>query len=525
VKAEPETIYVDASNVDDSLEDGSLEHPFDEIQEGVDAAVPGDTVFVYGGTYHEWNIVLDKDGLSLVGENKINTVIDGMNYGWILTISAQNVTVTGFTIQKSPMGTAGLFLNHATKSKISNNIIRNHDSGIYAVYANSNVVEGNLVADNNEGIILSTVCKENKIVNNYVAGNTLFAGIDLSNGAHSNEIKNNKITQNRYGVLITSENNSISGNHIINNIIGIYEYSESTREYKIFHNNFVKNTKQVDLGNSSFNVWDNGMEGNYWSDYNGTDFNQDGIGDSPPYIVNGNNIDHNPLMGMFHSFNISSGYYVNVISNSTIENFEFSESNYTIKMYISTSSVTQTYGFCRVCIPHTLMNPDEISVTIDDGQTPAFYHNYTLHDNNTHRWIYFVYEHPSHEVLIGDTTPPCLSILSPQNKTYNVNDVPLTFTVSEPTSWIGYSLDTQINLTIAENTTLFRLSQGSHNLIAIAEDTAGNIGVSEVIYFTIETQQDEAYQISIVAAIVTIAVVVAVLVYFAKIKKTNENVK
>ena len=523
VKAESKIVFVDAKNT--GPEDGSKEYPYNTIKEGINAADPGYTVFVYSGTHQEWNIVLDKENFSLIGENKGGTIIDGMNFGWILTITAQNVTVSGFTIQRSSIGTAGVFLNHATKSRISDNIIRNHDSGIYSIYANGNVIESNLVANNNEGIILSSVCKENKIIGNCVTGNTLYAGIDLSNGAHDNEIRNNNVTQNRYGILITSENNSISGNHITNNSVGIYEYSESTHGYRIFHNNFINNKKQVDLGNLSVNIWDDGLEGNYWSDYSGTDFNKDGIGDTQ-YVISGNNRDRYPLMGIFQSFNISTGYYANVISNSKIKNFEHFESNSTIKLHISNSSVTQTYGFCRVCVPHTLMNPDEISVIIDDGQTPVFYHDYTLHDNGTHRWIYFAYEDSTHEVLIGDTTPPSLSILSPQNTTYNVNDVPLTFTVSESTSWVGYSLDSQTSVTVAENTTLCGLSQGLHNLIVLAKDTAGNIGASEMIYFTIETQQDEVFQILIVAAIATIAVVVAVLlVYFAKIKKTNENVK
>jgi parallel beta-helix repeat protein len=523
VEAELKIIYVDSKNT--GFEDGSKEYPYNTIKEGINAAGTGYTVFVYNGTYQEWDIVISKDNFSLVGENRSSTVIDGMDLGWILKIAAQNVTVAGFTIRRSSRGTAGVFLYHATKSRISNNIIINHDSGIYAEYSNGNVIENNWVADNNEGIILSSVCKENTITGNRVTGNTLFAGIDLSNGAHNNEIKNNNITQNRYGILITFENNSISGNYIINNSVGIYEYSESTHGYRIFHNNFINNKKQVDLGNLSVNGWDDGVEGNYWSDYNGTDFNKDGIGDTQ-YIISGNNTDHNPLMGIFQSYNISSGYYVNVISNSTIKNFEHFESNSTIKMYISNSSVTQTYGFCRVCIPHALMNPDEITVIIDDGQTPVAYHNYTLHDDGTHRWIYFAYEHSTHEVLIGDTKPPSLSILSPQNTTYTVDDVPLTFTVSEPTSWIGYNLDSQTNVTVAENTTLCGLSQGLHNLIVLAKDTAGNIGASEMIYFTIETQQDETFQILIVAAIVTISVVVAfLLVYFAKIKKTNENGK
>ncbi|NIQ74324.1 MAG: hypothetical protein GWO08_06925, partial [Gammaproteobacteria bacterium] len=84
VKAEAKVIYVDAKNT--GFEDGSKEYPYNTIKEGINAADPGYTVFVYNGTYHEWSIVLDKDDLSLIGENKGDTIIDGMNFGWILTI-------------------------------------------------------------------------------------------------------------------------------------------------------------------------------------------------------------------------------------------------------------------------------------------------------------------------------------------------------------------------------------------------------------------------------------------------------
>ncbi len=57
-------------------------------------------------------------------------------------------------------------------------------------------------------------------------------------------------------------------------------------------------------------------------------------------------------------------------------------------------------------------------------------------------------------MIIADTTPPSISILSPENKSYTVKDVPLTFTVNETASWIGYSLDGQANETITGNVTL-----------------------------------------------------------------------
>jgi hypothetical protein len=135
-----------------------------------------------------------------------------------------------------------------------------------------------------------------------------------------------------------------------------------------------------------------------------------------------------------------------------------------------------------------------------------------------HEYQYHVIpEYPS-----SDNAPPTISILSPKNKTYTSNDVPLTFTVSESTSWIGYSLDGQQNQTITGNTTLSELSDGLHSLIVYAEDTSGNIGASEIVHFTVETLEPEPFPIRTVVAIVIIAGASAtVLVYFTRIKKTT----
>jgi nitrous oxidase accessory protein NosD len=63
-----------------------------------------------------------------------------------------------------------------------------------------------------------------------------------------------------------------------------------------YHNNFINNNQSVIIKSPSHqNVWDNGSEGNYWSNYNGTDNNGDGIGDTS-YTIDANNIDGYPLM-------------------------------------------------------------------------------------------------------------------------------------------------------------------------------------------------------------------------------------
>ena len=105
------------------------------------------------------------------------------------------------------------------------------------------------------------------------------------------------------------------------------------------------------------------------------------------------------MIGMFFSFNTSLDYDVNVISNSTMENFEYFESNSTIRMHNSNMTANQMYGFCRVCIPKSLI-PPSYTVIIDDGLAEALHFNDTTYDNITHRWIYFAYEHSTNETNI-----------------------------------------------------------------------------------------------------------------------------
>ena len=71
---------------------------------------------------------------------------------------------------------------------------------------------------------------------------------------------------------------------------------ENSSDNIFYHNNFLNNTIHVHSVNST-NTWDNGCPsgGNFWSDYNGTDTNNDGIGDRP-YMIDEKNQDRHPLM-------------------------------------------------------------------------------------------------------------------------------------------------------------------------------------------------------------------------------------
>jgi hypothetical protein len=115
-----------------------------------------------------------------------------------------------------------------------------------------------------------------------------------------------------------------------------------------------------------------------------------------------------------------------------------------------------------------------------------------------------------------DTVPPQVSVLELDNKTFGEPEVPLIFTVNETASKITYCLDGQDNVTITGNTTLTGLSDGDHNLTVYATDEAGNVGSSELIYFSVVSFPTTL----VVASVITVAVVgVGLLVYFKKRKR------
>ena len=66
------------------------------LQAAINASSPGDTVFVYNGTYYE-NVVVDRT-LTLAGEGRDTTTVDGGGIGDVLLVSASWVNVTGFNI-------------------------------------------------------------------------------------------------------------------------------------------------------------------------------------------------------------------------------------------------------------------------------------------------------------------------------------------------------------------------------------------------------------------------------------------
>jgi parallel beta-helix repeat protein len=224
------------------------------------------------------NIVLDGARFAITGEM--------LSYSSGIVLDRTNrVTVKNLLIEYFRNGIYG---NVSSNNHITETSLVHNDYGINFVSSNFNVIDGNDISHNNWAGIWFQYSQNNNITRNKLA-NTIannFGGIKLQDFSDKNNVIGNYITANqRYGI-----------------------YIENSWSNHIYHNNFVDNLYQayVDPATSQTNKWDNGYpsDGNYWSDYYGTDIfsgpyqnesGRDGIGDTA-YAIDLNNADHYPLM-------------------------------------------------------------------------------------------------------------------------------------------------------------------------------------------------------------------------------------
>jgi len=292
---------------------GSGPNNYSSIQDAIDDASNGDIIFVYNGTYYE-NILINKSYLTIEGENKETTIIDGSSkptdglYFSGYPNRADYVVLKGFTIRNCGWGWAGSGIKISSKNnEIMDNIISgNNFHGIY-LSSDNNIITGNIITSNGAyGIILPNDNENNNITNNII-GLNYYDGISLyysnnniisdntitSNERHGinfyysrNIITNNTISSNKgNGInIICSSNNIIKGNTISSNngdgicLTGVMDGYPPCTNNIIYHNNFISNNRQAFEERSS-NTWDTVYPSG--GDYTGTDKDGDGIGDIP----------------------------------------------------------------------------------------------------------------------------------------------------------------------------------------------------------------------------------------------------
>ncbi len=234
---------------------------YTSIQNAIDDASDGDTIFIFSGSYSE-NIVINKS-INLVGENK-NKVIFGYFSGiYLIYIKSSGVNLTRFTIQNNQIG---ILINDFKHSfiNISENIFSNNMEGIRIYNSSDITIKNNSIYNNvNFGIVIFE-SKNIKITSNNISHN--FKGIYLGRWSNYNNISKNNCSQNGNGVYLDfSFNNSIINNDFIKNTWGVY--LKNSRNNNITINNIEENDiAGITLENSDDNIF----EPNYFNE-NGAD--------------------------------------------------------------------------------------------------------------------------------------------------------------------------------------------------------------------------------------------------------------
>lgn len=249
------------------------------IQNAITNASNEDTIIVFPGEYNGSSIV--NKSINLIGKDKNNTIVSSNNnlYSAIF-IDAQNISISGFTIQNYTVGIYVVgYENLSENITITHNIFMSNDCGIYfSNFSNDNLIYKNIISNNKgEGIRLyrsfNNIISENIVTenggfgialwelsnNNLLTNNTIennLKGIALRRWCDNNVIVENDILKNRKtGISLTNSfNNNLSKNYVVNSSFGFY--LDDSSENIISNNNFSGNYRGIFLYDSPNNTID-----------------------------------------------------------------------------------------------------------------------------------------------------------------------------------------------------------------------------------------------------------------------------
>lgn len=259
---------------------GSGPGNYTRIQDAIDNASDEDVVFVFDDSspYVE-NIVINTS-ISLIGENKYTTIVDGANISDCVNITTDKVRITGFTIKNGYE--SGIIIN-SNGNTIIENILSDNPFGIYSKSTGfnasfqsfqNNTITNNSIQCNGGGIVF--LSGKNIVITGNVISES-YIGIALWWVMNSN-VSFNIVSENEVGIwIMIAYNTMIYRNNIsYNHNIGLFIVG--TNAGKILQNNFIGNNRSAissqwfpleiklwkEHGLPIFrrNVW----RGNYWDE-------------------------------------------------------------------------------------------------------------------------------------------------------------------------------------------------------------------------------------------------------------------
>jgi parallel beta-helix repeat protein len=313
----------------------------EQIQSAVDAAMPGDLIEVYSGTYKE-SLVINKPIILRGVDSGSGIPVVQTDKGSAIVLKANGIILEGFGARSSSgwSGDAGILVAS------SNNILRNNaakgsgNAGILLLESTNNTLLKNLVQGNgNDGISLKNcslcllegnLADANKyglrMVNsnrNAVRSNTFqknrFDAMYLQD-SQGNIIESNYARDNSGGITLeTSRDNIVRRNDLMDNELGVsiayhdnsksvaargkgvtISYNAMPSEESLSANNtlYLNNlSNQKNAYDDGLNYWDNGKLGNNYSDFNDPDEGCTGgkVCGSDHRIPGGSSVDEFPI--------------------------------------------------------------------------------------------------------------------------------------------------------------------------------------------------------------------------------------
>jgi parallel beta-helix repeat protein len=211
------------------------------IQEAIDAANPGDTIFVYEGTYPE-HVIVNKT-VALKGQDQDKVIVTGGGTGKVFHVTADGVSIKYFTIRDAQYG---VYAYMTDRLEMSYNIVTNYSTGLYFYKTTDSWVTYNEISYGEYGIEAYYAYDDAFRYNN-ISYNTKYGAkgyeVQLKNCFNWNRFYKNKVgywydpdepldtlefdgnifEENEIGIKVNGSSTiDLTNNILINNDIGIY---------------------------------------------------------------------------------------------------------------------------------------------------------------------------------------------------------------------------------------------------------------------------------------------------------------